>query len=70
MNKAEERFMNYKNSLEKVIMFLKMDTSMNLQKVLRDLLDTTAFYAKDMGKGVLRGGAKLSEGLLTLIAEE
>jgi hypothetical protein len=68
MNKAEERFMNYKNSLEGDYVLKDGHIYELAESSKRSVLDTTAFYAKDMGKGVLRGGAKLSEGLLTLIA--
>ncbi len=60
--------MNYKNSLEGDYVLKDGHIYELAESSKRSVLDTTAFYAKDMGKGVLRGGAKLSEGLLTLIA--
>ena len=31
----------------------------------RNFIENVAFYSKDIGKGVVRGGAKLSEGRFT-----
>ena len=55
-------YYKYKNSDREYVL-----TVNGYEPLERNFIENVAFYSKDIGKGVVRGGAKLSEGILSLL---
>ena len=62
LDDAYLEYYKYKNSDREYVL-----TVNGYEPLERNFIENVAFYSKDIGKGVVRGGAKLSEGILSLL---
>ena len=62
LDDAYLEYYKYKNSDREYVL-----TVNGYEPLERNFIENVAFYSKEIGKGVVRGGAKLSEGILSLL---